>query len=102
MLDIDSCSHFSDFLLYVILIMSTIYFRVITKDFAFPLSGGYVVTFGKTISKVFDIFLCSNKSQIMSIKILKLQYASSLEKNQYLLDWSFSTLIIQNCQPPYI
>ena len=41
---------FLNLFLYVNVIKSTIYFRV-----DFPLSGGYVVRYGKFVSKVFDI-----------------------------------------------
>ena len=63
---------------------STVYFIVDAKDFNFPLSRGFVVRYGETASKVFDIFFCSN-NKIMIIKILKLQYTNSLGKNEYLL-----------------
>ena len=60
------------FFLQVTLIKSTIYFRVGAKDFDFPLLGGYVVRYGKIVSKVLNIFFCNNKNQILIIKLLKL------------------------------
>ena len=36
---------------------STIYFRVVVKDFDFLLSGDYVVKYDSICSNVFDIFL---------------------------------------------
>ena len=71
MVDINFCSHFS-VNSHVILIKSAIYFRVIEKDFDFLASGGYVVKYGSIVSKVFDIFFCNNKNQVMIIKLLKL------------------------------
>ena len=41
---------------HAILMKSTIYFRVVAKDFNFPFSGGYLVRYGKIVSKVFAIF----------------------------------------------
>ena len=57
------------FLSQVILLKSTIYFRVVTKKYYFPLSGGHVVKYGNIVSKVFDMFSCNNKNQIMIIKL---------------------------------
>ena len=60
------------FQLTLTLIKSAIYFRDIEKDFDFLASGGYVVKYGSIVSKVFDIFFCNNKNQVMIIKLLKL------------------------------
>ena len=80
--------------LHVILIKTTIYFRVVTKDLDFLVSGGYIIRYGKSVSKVVDIFYCNNKNQTMNFLI----YTKTLEKD---LDLArcFSTLLTQNCEP---
>ena len=57
-------------------------------------SGGYIVRYSKSVSKVVDIFYCNNKNQTMNFLI----YTKTLEKD---LDLArcFSTLLTQNCEP---
>ena len=50
--------------------MFTIYFRVAVKDFDLLLSGECVLKQCQIIVKVFDIFFCNNKNQILIIKLI--------------------------------
>ena len=79
MLDINSCSHFSVFS-HAILVKSTIYFRVVTKKIIFRYQEVMLWNNGNNISKVFDIFFCNNKDQVMIIK-LRILYKQSRKES---------------------
>ena len=54
--------------------MSTIYFRVVAKDFDLLLSVSYVAEYCKIVSKVLSKIFCNNNCQIMIFKLLKCRF----------------------------
>ena len=67
------------FFVHVILIKTTIYFRVVTKDLDFSVWGGYIVRYGKPVS--------SNKASNIITWEAKVLFLNSWYKNvAYLLE----------------